>query len=118
MKAMIFVLATFCLTGCIGGAPGLTSDQQSRAAKMVAYRPGEKPVASYRVLESITSADCSGAPAGGRVWGDAEKAIQTLKAKAAALNADAVANVRCEAAPLLNGCWAAQKCSGDAIALN
>ena len=117
MKAITYLLATLSLFGCIGGAPQLTADQQSRAAKMAVYSPGQEPGKPYRVLEPISAADCAGAPAGGRVWGDAERAVETLKEKAAALNADAVVNVRCGAAPLLNNCWAAQKCSGDAIAL-
>jgi hypothetical protein len=117
MKAIMYLLATLPLFGCIGGAPELTADQQSRAAKMTVYGPGQTPDKPYRVLEPISAADCAGAPGGGRVWGDAEKAVETLKEKAAALNADAVVNVRCGSAPLLNNCWAAQKCSGDAIVL-
>ena len=118
MKATMFALAALPLVvGCISGAPQLTADQQARVARMSVYKPGENPPSRYRVLESISAADCSGAPAGGRVWGNAEQAIETLKGKAAALNADAVVNVRCSSAPLLNNCWAAQKCSGDAVAL-
>jgi uncharacterized protein YbjQ (UPF0145 family) len=49
------------------------------------------------------------------VWGNAERAIETLKKKAVAMQADAVVEVRCGAAPLLNNCWAAQKCTGQAI---
>ncbi|MCC5851940.1 MAG: heavy metal-binding domain-containing protein, partial [Alkalimonas sp.] len=58
---------------------------------------------------------CSGAPYGGRVWGDAEKAINTLKAKAAVLDANAIINTKCSAAPLVNNCWAAKVCSGTAV---
>jgi hypothetical protein len=32
-----------------------------------------------------------------------------------AMQADAVIEVRCGAAPLLNNCWAAQKCTGQAV---
>jgi hypothetical protein len=119
MKTTMLVLAPLALMaiGCVSGAPQLTADQQSRLAKMSVYKAGEDPAGRYRVLESISADDCSGDPAGGRVWGNAEQAIETLKEKAAALNADAVVNVRCGAAPLLNNCWAAQKCSGDAVVL-
>jgi hypothetical protein len=90
MKTILFALAALPLAiGCVSGAPQLSAEQQSRVAKMSLYKPGEDPPGRYRVLESISAADCSGAPAGGRVWGDAEQAIETLKAKAAALDADA-----------------------------
>lgn len=119
MKPLILILSALSLgvAGCVGNAPRLTAEQQSRVAKMGVYKPDEQHPGEYRVLQSISAADCSGAPAGGRVWGNAERAIDTLKRKAAALEADAVINVRCGAVPLLNNCWAAQKCSGDAVAL-
>jgi len=44
---------------------------------------------------------CSRAAAGGRVWGNAEKAIETLKKKAVAVGADVVVEVHCGAAPLV-----------------
>ena len=114
--ALALLLLPF-IASCVSGAPELTADQQSRLGRISLFKPGENPPGQYRTVASITAADCSGAPAGGRVWGNAEKAAATLKEKAAALNADAVVNVRCEAAPLVNNCWAAQKCSGDAVVL-
>ncbi len=66
-------------------------------------------------MGTISAAECSGAPLGGRVWGNAERAIETLKRKAAAENAAAVVDVTCEAVPFLNNCWAAQKCTVQAI---
>jgi hypothetical protein len=47
----------------------------------------------YKVVSEVSGADGSGAPAGGRVWGNPEKAIHTLKAKAVALNADAISTL-------------------------
>ena len=44
-----------------------------------------------------------------------DDAIETLKKKAVAMNADAVIKVSCGAAPFLNNCWAAQRCIGDAV---
>ena len=119
MKPTMLALAVFpvVVAGCISGAPRLTAEQQARVANMSVYKPGEKPPGEFRVLESISAADCSGAPLGARVWGDAERAIDTLKRKAAALNADAIVKVSCGAAPFVNNCWAAQKCSGDAVVL-
>ena len=101
--------------GCVSGPPTLTPAQELQASRVVVYRVGELPPQEYRTIESLSAADCSSAPAGGRVWGDAEQAINALKRKAAAIDADAVVNVSCSAVPLLNNCWAAQKCSGDAI---
>ncbi|WP_444921580.1 hypothetical protein ACJJID_03975 [Microbulbifer sp. CnH-101-G] len=69
----------------------------------------------YTTIDDISAADCSGAPYGGRVWGDAEKAIEALKAKAASLDADAIINTSCSAAPFVNNCWAAKLCSGKAV---
>ena len=101
--------------GCVSSAPTLTPEQESRASAVAIYKPGDATPAKYQILDTISAADCSGAPAGGRVWGNAEKAIDTLKQKAVALGADAVVNVSCSAAPLVNNCWSAQKCSGEAI---
>jgi hypothetical protein len=104
------------LSGCISGAPTLTSDQEAKVAKITVYKAGDKPDREFKVLQEISAADCSGAPAGGRIWGTAEKSIDTLKRKAVELNADAVINTSCGAVPLvLNSCWAAQKCTGEAV---
>lgn len=104
------------LGGCVSGAPALTPDQYTKFSKMSAYKPGETPPQAYKALGQVSGADCSGAPAGARLWGDAEEAVKVMKTKAAALNADAVINVTCGAAPLVNNCWAAKKCSGTAVA--
>ena len=104
------------LIACVSGAPDLTDQQQVKQANMVVLKQGESLKKAYKVIAPISAADCSGAPYGGRVWGDAEKAIETLKAKAAFINADAIMNVSCSVAPLINNCWAAKKCSGEAIA--
>lgn len=76
---------------------------------------GESPKKECSELEKVKAADCSGTPAGGRLWGDAEKAIDVLKRKTVAIGADAVMNVSCSSAPFLNNCWAAKACSGLAI---
>jgi hypothetical protein len=117
VKTNGLTLIVFCFTlgGCVSGAPRLTPDQQSRVEKISVHKVGEKPGKQYKVLEEISAADCSRAPAHGRVWGNAERAIETLQKRAAGLNADAVVNVSCSAAPFLNNCWAAQKCSGEAV---
>lgn len=104
------------LSSCVSGAPGLTPEQDAKLSQISAFKPGETPTKEYRVLSDVSGADCSGAPAGGRVWGASENAIRTMTMKAAALNADAVINVTCGAVPLLNNCWAAQRCSGTAVA--
>ena len=113
----VATLAIICtaIVGCISGAPSLTSEQYTKLSQISAYKPGEAPAMQYKVVSEISGADCSGAPAGGRVWGNSEKAIHTLKTKAAALNADAIINVTCSAALLVNNCWAAQKCTGTAV---
>lgn len=103
------------LCGCVSGAPDLTPAQEAQLEQVHVYKSGEAPHRDFQVVGAVTAADCSGAPAGGRVWGNAEKAIDTLKRKAVVMGADAVVNVSCGAAPMLNNCWAAQKCSGDAV---
>ena len=109
------VIVSLGLCGCVSGAPTLTPEQESQASQVAVYKPGDSTPGKYQILDTISAADCSGAPAGGRVWGNAEKAIETLKQKAVAMGADAVINVSCSSAPLLNNCWSAQKCSGEAI---
>jgi hypothetical protein len=109
--ALVFV----ALAGCVSGPPSLTSEQSVKLGALRAYRVGEAPEKPYQSVGSLSSADCSGAPAGGRVWGRAEIVVESLKKKAVAANADAVINVSCGAVPLLNNCWAAERCTGDAI---
>jgi hypothetical protein len=110
------LVVLLALGGCISGAPTLNSDQEAKVSNMTVYKAGEKPDREYKVLQEISAADCSGAPGGGRVWGTAEKSIDTLKRKAVEINADAVINTSCGAVPLvLNNCWAAQKCTGEAV---
>jgi len=113
IPASLIIVLT--LNGCVSGPPRLTPDQQAKLSKVTIYKVGETLSQEYKILTEISAADCSGAPAGGRVWGDAEKAIETLRKKAVAMNADAVIKVSCGAAPFLNNCWAAQKCTGDAV---
>jgi hypothetical protein len=109
------VSMALCVAACVSGAPDLTPEQDQKASTLGVYRPGDAPNRAFTPVAQVSAADCSGAPAGGRVWGNAEKAIETLKKKAVAMQADAVIEVRCGAAPLLNNCWAAQKCTGQAV---
>jgi len=55
---------------------------------------------------------------GGRVVGNVDRAMDTLKRKAVAINADSIIDVSCGAAPMVNNCWAAQKCTGRAISFS
>ncbi len=110
-----FLLLISLLGGCVSGPPRLTPEQHQKPSKITIHRDGEKPEKDYSILGEISAADCSGAPAGGRVFGNSSRAIDSLKLKAAAMNADAVINVRCGSIPFLNNCWAAMKCDGEAV---
>lgn len=101
--------------GCVSGAPTLTPEQASRASRVAVYKVGDSTPGKYQILDTVSAVDWSAAPAGGRVWGNADGGIDTLKRKAVALGADAVIIVSCSSAPFLNNCWSAQKCSGEAI---
>jgi hypothetical protein len=109
------IALSLALSGCVSGAPTLTPAQESQVSRVAIYKVGELPPEKYQAVQTLSAADCSGAPAGGRVWGNAEQAIDTLKRKAVEIDADAVVNVSCSSAPMLNNCWAAQKCSGEAV---
>jgi len=115
MRVAMLTLVCVAIGGCISGAPRLTLEQTGRLDQISAYKPGEAPPRDYREISRISSADCSSDAGGGRLSGSSAAAINTLRAKAAALNADAVLNVTCGAVPLLNNCWAAQKCTGTAV---
>jgi hypothetical protein len=84
MRANGLTLLSLCLAlcGCVSGAPTLTSDQESRLGKLSVHKVGEPPSKSYETLQEISAADCSGASAGGRVWGNAERAVDGMKRKA------------------------------------
>jgi hypothetical protein len=115
IKAIVSGLLVCALSACVSGPPRLNAEQTARLSSIKVIKQGDKVGVKYDIIEKISAADCSGAPDGGRVWGDAEKAIHSLKSKAAVLDADAIINVSCAAAPLVNNCWAAKLCSGNAV---
>ena len=118
MNKIILALLSLSIISCVAGPPSLTPEQMGKLENIKAYKKGELPSQKYTKLKEISAADCSGAPAGGRVWGNAEKAINTLKMKAVAQNADAVINTECGSVPFVNNCWAAKKCDGVAVKWN
>lgn len=116
-RIIVISLLVLSLAACVSGAPRLTPEQLERLSSVNVHKKGEAIEQEYTVIKRISAANCSGAPYGGRVWGDAEKAIDTLKRKAIAIGADAVLEVSCSTAPLVNNCWAAKACSGTAVTL-
>ena len=96
------VAAVFFVVGCVSGPPELSPEQERHLSTLNVYPPGEVPKQKFEPIGEVSGADCSGAPAGGRVWGNAEKAIETLRKKAVAQGADAVIEVHCAAAPFLS----------------
>jgi len=114
-KIIIPVLLTLLFTACVSHAPRLTSQQLEKLPNVSIYKEGKSIEKEYIIIKEVSAADCSGAPYGGRVWGNTEIAINTLKGKAIAMGADAVIDVSCSVIPLVNNCWAAQVCSGTAI---
>jgi hypothetical protein len=114
MKFVVICSVMFLLVGCVSGAPKLTAEQQQNLSKIEVFKTGSKPNSEFIVVGPISAADCSG-PGGSRLYGDEGKAMDILLAKAAALGADAITNVSCGAAPLVNNCWAAKKCDGNAV---
>ena len=115
MKFLFTLLIISVLYGCVSGAPRLSTKQQELAKTIPVLKKGEVLNKEYAVIEKISAADCSGAPYGALVWGNSEKAIETLKKKAVSIEADGVIEVSCSVAPLVNNCWAAKKCSGIAV---
>lgn len=116
-RIIIISLLAFAVTACVSGAPRLTPEQAQKLSSVSVYKKGEFTDQEYTEIKIIKAADCSGAPAGGRIWGNAEKAIDTLKRKAVSIGADAVIEVSCTTAPMVNNCWAAKACSGTAVTL-
>lgn len=114
MKFVVIYIVLFLLVGCVSGAPKLTAEQQQNLSTIEVFKTGSKPDLEYSIVSTISAADCSG-PGGSRLYGDEGKAMDILLIKAAALGADAITNVSCGAAPLVNNCWAAKKCDGDAV---
>ena len=112
---MVSILA---LSSCISGAPTLNDEQEYKLSSLTVYPPGQSPSMPYTVIGAVSAANCSGAPMHGRVYGNVNLALDALKRKAIAMNADSIIEVSCGAVPLLNNCWSAQKCSGKAIAFS
>jgi hypothetical protein len=114
MKFLLLGIFTATLVGCVSGAPKLTQQQADKLESIKVYKKGESPNKEYTVIDSVSGADCSG-PGGTRLYGQEGKAIDVLLKKSASLNADALVNVSCGSAPFVNNCWAAKKCSGEAV---
>ena len=115
MPKLLVVVLLLSLNACISGPPVLSAQQSQKLSSLQVFKVGETPTKKYVTLKELSAIDCSAAPAGGRVWGDDNKALAGLKAKAAVLDADAIVNASCGAAPLMNNCWVAQKCDGVAV---
>lgn len=114
MKLLTALISTAALVGCVSGAPYLTSEQYRQAGKIEVYKVGTTPNKEFKAVAAVEAADCSG-PGGTRLYGDEGKAIDTLKMKVVAIGGDALVNVSCQSVPLLNNCWAAKKCDGNAV---
>jgi hypothetical protein len=108
-------IAVLILSSCVSGPPSLSDDQEHKLSSVSTYPLGQTPAQPYTVLGNLSAADCSGSPMGGRVTGRADRALDTLKRKAVAINADSIIEVSCGTAPMVNNCWAAQECTGKAI---
>jgi hypothetical protein len=113
MKYLIILLCT-TLLGCVSGAPNLTAEQREKVVTVKVYKLGTTPERAFNVIAPVEAADCSG-PGGSRLYGDEGKAIDTLIMKSVALGGEAVTNVTCRSMPFVNNCWAAKKCSGNAV---
>jgi hypothetical protein len=108
----IFLVAL--LSGCVAGPPYLTDNQEKMIPNIQVYKVWYPPDKPYAVIRDVSAADCTG-PAGTRLYGQEDLAMDYLKRKAVALGADAVIDVECRSAPFINNCWAARLCSGKAI---
>ena len=115
MKILVLSLLMLLLVGCISGSPTLSQEQISRLELIKVYKKGESIEREYTVVSKVNSADCSGAGEVARIYGTEGRAIDILLRKTASLEADALINVSCGVAPLVNNCWAAKKCSGEAV---
>jgi hypothetical protein len=87
----LLAIAVLALSSCVTGAPTLNDDQERKLSALTMYSLGQLPAKPYTVLAAISAADCSGPPGGGRVTGNADRAMDTLKRKAVAINADSIA---------------------------
>jgi hypothetical protein len=116
--SVLFPGAILALSACVSGAPTLNDEQEHRLSVLTVYPRGQSIDRPYNVLASISSADCSGSPMGGRVTGNVKRAMDTLKRKAVAINADSIIDVSCGVAPMVNNCWAAQRCTGQAVSFS
>lgn len=114
MKIRLMLFSAAFLSGCVSAPPSLTSEQTAKARNMKVFKTGTRPDRKFNVVTTVEAADCSG-PGGTRLYGDDGLAIDALKMKAVAAGADAVSDVSCSSVPLMNNCWAAKKCQGDAI---
>src|ERR1700730_16784470 len=98
----LFPISIFLVSSsCISGAPTLNDEQDHKLSTLTVFPPGELPTKPYHVLRVISAADCSGSPMGGRVTGNVNRALDTLKRKAVAINADSLIEVSCGVAPMV-----------------
>jgi len=115
MKKTLVLIISIMIVSCVSGPPILTPVQWKHYDDMEVYADGESLSKKYTEIAEISAVDCPGAPSGSRVWGKSERAMQTLKMKAAAQNADAIIVTSCSYVPFMNNCWAGNMCSGTAV---
>lgn len=115
MKNIVgIIILGILLMGCVSGPPYLTEEQEKKSNDIQVYRVGSTQEKQFIVVGKVEAADCTG-PAKSRLYGKEEFSIDYLRKKAVALGADAIIDVECRNAPLINNCWAAKLCVGKAI---
>jgi uncharacterized protein YbjQ (UPF0145 family) len=96
----------------------LTTAQRGQLSTMKVYQNYENPPNSpYKVIASVRGISCHRNTYQYKQVSD-EEALETLKIRAALLNADAVIHVECQSSSgtdWVNNCWSSIVCIGDAI---
>ena len=115
MRHTLLVLFSVLLAACVSGPPHLSPAQISKAENLKVYMSKETVNRAYKKLDIIEAVDCSSIKG---VSGHDSTALFNLKKKAVYIKADAIIDVSCRTAPLVNDCWAPKSCTGVAIQWN
>jgi len=118
LKFNLLTLSSIFLLGCANTPNEFSTEHHNASKSIQLVRKGETPDFKFNQIKKVSSNSCDSKTAA-RVVGDESEALLVLKLETAKLGGDAIINYSCWTSPvdLINNCWVAKKCEGDAVSI-
>lgn len=116
MKFNLVILASFSLVGCANTPNDFSTEHHNASKSIQLVKKGETPDFKFIQIQKVSSNSCDSETAA-RVFGDENEALLVLKLETVKVGGDAIVNYSCWTSPLdlINNCWVAKKCEGNAV---